>query len=94
MVFREDEVSQFHQVFEERKDLIRSQPGCHGVQLLQDHHDPRIHFTFSLWESEDDLNKYRNSDLFGETWKLTKSLFAEKAQAWSLLLKSEPGNSK
>ena len=38
-------------------------------------------FTFSHWESEADLNAYRESALFGEVWPKTKALFYDKPQA-------------
>jgi heme-degrading monooxygenase HmoA len=41
-------------------------------------------FTVSIWESEDDLNAYRNSELFENTWAKTKVLFNDKPEAWSL----------
>jgi heme-degrading monooxygenase HmoA len=41
-------------------------------------------FTYSLWESEADLNAYRHSELFEDTWKHTKALFADKPAAWSV----------
>jgi heme-degrading monooxygenase HmoA len=45
--------------------------------------NPNIFFTYSFWQSQNDLEKYRNSALFKEVWSKTKKMFAEKAQAWS-----------
>ena len=39
--------------------------------------------TYSHWESEEALNKYRDSELFKSVWSFTKALFAEKPQAFS-----------
>ena len=36
------------------------------------------------WENEEALNAYRHSDFFAHTWKRTKALFAERAEAWSV----------
>lgn len=83
MTFREDAISQFLNLFEEVRWRIRAQPGCHSVTLLQDVRDPRIMFTYSIWDDESALSDYRQTPLFVETWKRTKSLFSEKAQAWS-----------
>lgn len=41
-------------------------------------------FTLSHWESEENLEQYRQSELFKSTWAKTKVLFREKAQAWTL----------
>ena len=70
----------FRMIFAESKNHIARQPGCHGVQLLE---SEGHFFTFSYWESEADLNAYRESALFGEVWPKTKALFYDKPQAWT-----------
>jgi heme-degrading monooxygenase HmoA len=40
--------------------------------------------TYSLWESTDALEAYRQSELFRTTWSATKLLFAERAVAFSM----------
>jgi quinol monooxygenase YgiN len=77
-------VPAFHALFEKYKSQIRNQEGCRGLRLLIDKNDPRIHFTYSHWEKEEDLERYRNSALFAEVWGTTKTFFEEKAQAWSV----------
>lgn len=84
MEFRSDEIPAFLELFESVKHKIGSFPGCLGVHLLRDIHSPCSLFTYSHWNSEADLNKYRNSELFTETWKDTKNKFSHKAMAWSL----------
>jgi hypothetical protein len=79
-----DKADQFKLIFDRYKDKIRSQQGCHHVELLHDIKQPETFFTYSVWESEADLNAYRKSELFGEVWPLTKTFFSEKAEAWSL----------
>ncbi len=59
-------------------------PGCEGLQLLQDKNIPGILFTYSHWKNEESLEYYRNSELFVETWRNTKALFDQKAEAWSV----------
>jgi heme-degrading monooxygenase HmoA len=90
MTFREEKVQDFLKVFEASKNKIRNFPGCEHVELLSDVNDPRIYFTFSKWRSEDDLNKYRYSELFKITWSNTKIHFEEKPEVWSLTLLSVP----
>ncbi len=70
----------FRMIFAESKNHIARQPGCYGVQLLE---SEGHFFTFSHWESEADLNAYRESALFGEVWPKTKALFYDKPQAWT-----------
>lgn len=84
MQFRSEETESFIELFENVKDKISAMPGCQGVDLLRDINDPDTFFTYSAWQSEQDLNNYRNSDLFGVTWKATKAKFAHKAEAWSV----------
>lgn len=85
MEFRPEEVETFKKIFEEKKSHIRAFPGCNYLELLQGTNaNDSVFMTYSYWESEDDLNNYRYSELFAETWKATKALFSKKAEAISL----------
>lgn len=84
MRFRDDAISLFERVFDKVRERIRAQPGCHSVELLQDVRDPCVLFTYSVWDHEEALNAYRQTDLFVTTWKKTRSLFSEKAEAWTV----------
>ena len=84
MTFQPDKVNEFLEIFASSKDKIRNSPGCNHLELLQDRSDPSVFFTYSRWNSESDLNNYRNSELFGKVWKSTKKLFLKDAKAWSL----------
>lgn len=84
MHFRQEEVSTFQQLFERVYPKISAFPGCLGVTLLRDINTPEIFFTYSLWNSPGDLENYRRSELFIDTWRQTKALFAAKAEAWSV----------
>jgi heme-degrading monooxygenase HmoA len=86
MHFRPEEVPAFLEVFEEIKQRISSFEGCHKLELLRDTQDPNVYFTYSWWELDENLQAYRNSDFFADTWRRTKALFAEKAEAWSVEL--------
>ena len=89
MTFREDSVKDFTDLFESRKQTIRSFPGCTHLELWQDNTHANIFFTYSTWDSQADLDHYRFSDFFKDTWSKTKTLFAEKPQAWSVVIKSK-----
>lgn len=91
MTFREEAVQTFiTDVFDQSKDRIRAFPGCHHMELLRQVNNPNVMFTLSHWENEEALNAYRASELFADTWKKTKALFAEKAEAWSTEVLDKP----
>lgn len=77
-------IEDFKVFFEERKTTIKGFDGCEFLELWQDVNEPNKFFTHSIWQTEHHLNLYRFSDFFKETWTLTKAMFAEKAQAWSV----------
>lgn len=84
MNFKPDAVTDFLKIFDESKQYIRNMEGCTHLELLNDISSPTIFFTYSHWQTENDLNNYRNSELFAGVWGETKILFAAKAEAWSL----------
>jgi len=84
MSFVPEKVEDFKAIFEKNWTLIKGFEGCAHVELLQDKLHPNVFFTFSLWKSEEHLNAYRDSELFGSVWGATKALFNDKPQAWSL----------
>lgn len=84
MTFRPEAVPAFLENFEANKTSIRNFPGCQHLELWQDHSEENIWVTYSHWESEEALNKYRDSELFKSVWGYTKPLFSEKPQAFSL----------
>ena len=86
MQFQPDKIEAFLSVFESSKTKIRAREGCLSLQLIQDPQQPHILCTSSIWESEDALNAYRNSELFQVTWSLTKPLFQAKAKAKTYIL--------
>lgn len=83
MTFREDQLPAFHVIFDGSKRAIRQFPGNHHLELLGDPAHPNVRMTYSLWESADALEAYRESELFRTTWAATKALFAERAVAFS-----------
>ncbi|QJD81132.1 putative quinol monooxygenase [Spirosoma rhododendri] len=83
MTFQPDKLADFHAIFDRSKAHIRAFPGNHHLELLRDPENPAVRMTYSLWESADALEAYRQSELFRTTWAATKVLFAEKAVAFS-----------
>ncbi len=84
MTFEHSKVDDFLAVFEESKLKIRNMPGCSHVELLQDYNLPNGFTTYSYWDTEEDLNNYRNSVIFKAVWAKTKVLFSAKPIAFSL----------
>lgn len=84
MTFQPNKVPEFLALFEASKPKVRHQPGCHHLELWQDQNDENKFMTYSHWDDEAALNRYRESELFAGIWKQTKALFADKARAYSL----------
>jgi autoinducer 2-degrading protein len=84
MHFEAHQTAAFIEIFNNSKQAIRSMPGCQYLSLHQDHENPDVFYTLSKWNADEDLQNYRNSKLFQDTWAATKVLFAAKPQAWSL----------
>lgn len=84
MHFTASGVDEFLEVFESNKNHIRNFPGCTHLQLLRDAEDENCFTTLSHWQSPDDLEAYRKSELFGKVWGRVKTLFSERTQAFSL----------
>jgi heme-degrading monooxygenase HmoA len=82
--FHEENIPAFLENFEEMKSHIRNAPGNRFLELYQDKNNKCIFFTYSYWETEDDLENYRKSALFDEIWTFTKKLFNDKPEAWSV----------
>ncbi len=84
MSFHEENIPAFLENFEKMKGHIRNAPGNRFLELYQDKNNAGIFFTYSFWETEDDLENYRKSALFDEVWTFTKQLFNDKPEAWSV----------
>ena len=84
MVFQPDKVDPFTAFSKEIYPGISQFEGCQGVEVLQDIHLPTTFFTYSIWNSQEHLQTYRQSDFFKNNWSTVKPWFAEKADAWSV----------
>ena len=82
--FHQENIPAFLENFEENKDKIRAFPGNNFLELYQDQNNKDIFFTYSYWENEEALEKYRKSALFDGVWTYTKTLFSDKPEAWSV----------
>ena len=84
MGFHENNVEDFLNNYNANKLKIRNFKGCEFLELYRDKSNPNVFFTYSYWESEADLERYRQSDLFKNVWAKTKPLFNVKPEAWSV----------
>lgn len=83
MTFKASEIENFLELFNSKKEKIRSFAGCTHLELWQDHHYENVFSTYSHWNGDEDLQNYRNSELFRDVWSKTKVLFSEKPIAHS-----------
>lgn len=88
LTFKTENISSFEQVFQKTKQDIRSFKGCNFLELYQEKNSPNVFFTYSYWENEEALDRYRNSDFFKSVWSKTKILFDAKPEAWSVIKKA------
>ena len=84
MEFKPQSLDEFLSLFSAVEERIKSYPGCRHLELLSDTTKSNVLFTYSIWDSEVDLNQYRKSEMFMKTWGKTRKLFASKAEASSL----------
>lgn len=84
MGFHEKYIDTFLSNFNTNKKQIRNFKGCKFLELYRDKNNPNIFFTYSYWETENDLEQYRQSELFKNVWNKTKVLFNTKPEAWSV----------
>ena len=82
--FHEEHIPAFLANFELNKNKIRNAPGNRFLELYQDKNNKNIFFTYSYWETDEDLENYRKSELYKEVWSFTKKLFNDKPEAWSV----------
>ena len=84
MSLDDNKIEEFLNNFHHVKKKIRAFKGCQFLELYQDKQNVNIFFTYSYWNTEQDLNNYRKSDLFIKVWSKTKTLFNAKPEAWSV----------
>ena len=85
MTFKEDKLEEFFAFLEKMKAQIRAFPGCTMVEILQEIDNPKVVMTHSHWQSAEDLENYRQSELFKFVWSNTKIHFDDKPEAFSML---------
>jgi (4S)-4-hydroxy-5-phosphonooxypentane-2,3-dione isomerase len=84
MHFKSENVDLFLEIFHGNKGLIRKVKGCTHLELLKDVNNRLIYSTISYWEQAEDLENYRQSELFKNVWSRVKPLFSAPTEAFSL----------
>jgi hypothetical protein len=84
MSFKKEKIDDFLINFNKNKEKIKKMKGCERLDLYQDKKEPSIFFTYSHWNSEEDLENYRKSELFKSVWAKTKLMFNDRPLAWSV----------
>ena len=80
-----DKIEDFKTLYSSHMELIRAKSGCEKLELLQERgRYSNVVMTYSYWETKEDLENYRNSELFLTVWKKVKPLFCAKPEAWSM----------
>ena len=84
MSFEPSKIEDFLAHFEIHKQDIRSFEGCEFLELYQDIKHSNVFFTYSFWNKAENLERYRQSDLFKSVWSETKPMFNAKPEAWTV----------
>lgn len=83
MHFSPETSERFLAIFEEMNRHIRAFEGCKGLELYREIDDAHSFATYSVWDSREHLEAYRQSELFKSTWAKVKPLMRSKPSAVS-----------
>ena len=84
MEFKPEAVDPFKILFDQIKSKVASYKGCQQLSLLQVINDSNIIFTYSVWDDEEALERYRSSETFTHIWAETQKGFSKRAEAWTM----------
>jgi len=83
MTFKPEEASRFVALYTNVSPKIKATKGCLAVGLYHDVEAEFTYATISEWESKEDLEAYRQSEFFKETWAKVKLMQSSRAVAHS-----------
>lgn len=83
MTVKEQHIEEYINFTASLKSQIIAFEGCQFLDILQDTDNPKIIFSYSLWDTKEHLEFYRNSGFFKQTWATIKQWFDDKPEAWS-----------
>ena len=94
MTFHSNKINDFLKIYKEVNPKIKNFKGCNHLELLNDITHSNIFFTYSHWDTEQDLLNYKNSALFTSTWSGIKAFFEQRAEAWSVTIYEKQNDTK
>lgn len=83
MNFKPEESANFLELYKTIHSKIQAFPGCQSVELYQEVLDEHSFTTYSIWETHEALDTYRDSGLFQSIWPKVKEMMRNKATAIS-----------
>ena len=74
----------FQEIYRSRNPYKNGVKGCQDVKVMKDVNEDNVYYTVSLWDRNEDLEAYRQSDYFAETWPMVKAQLSKRAEAFSM----------
>lgn len=84
MTFNEASSDDFRAFSREIHSKIKSFEGCTHLEIYRDLNLSNVFFSYSHWDSENDLENYRKSEFFKTTWTKVRAMFSDRPVAWSV----------
>lgn len=83
LTIKEENRDDFRNIFALNNKHIGNFTGCKEVKLVESNLNDGVFFTLSTWDSQESIDLYRKSELFGTIWPKVKTWFSDKPEAWS-----------
>lgn len=84
MNVNELDIEKFKLLVQPYQSKILAFKGCVQVDIMRDKKNRTQFFSYSIWESEEALENYRNSKMFREIWAEIKKLLSSPTIAWTV----------
>lgn len=79
-----DAIQVFEKIYKERNPSKNKIQGCRSVEVMKDVNEDLVYYTVSQWDANEDLEAYRASAYFSETWPMVKAQLSQRAEAFSM----------
>ncbi|OFX61669.1 MAG: hypothetical protein A2046_04560 [Bacteroidetes bacterium GWA2_30_7] len=74
----------FKQTLKDYQPLLKKQKGCMQIDMLNDKKIKDIYYSYTIWDNEENLKKYKNSDFYKELSSKVLPLCEKEPQAWTV----------
>lgn len=81
---KQTDLEAFRVIYDARNPMKNKVKGCRSVKIMKEINDENVYYTVSMWDSDADLEAYRSSAYFKETWPMVKAHLAVRAEAFTL----------